>query len=74
LHYQIEHHMKPNMGSLDRTLRILAAVGIIALYFTHVVTGTFGLMILAVAAVFLLTGFVSFCPLYAAFNFSTLKK
>ncbi|MBP6311614.1 MAG: DUF2892 domain-containing protein [Flavobacteriales bacterium] len=66
--------MKPNMGSLDRTIRILAAVGIIALYFANVITGTIGLLALAFAAIFLLTGFVSFCPLYAPFKFSTRKK
>ena len=74
MHHQIEHYTKPNMGSLDRIIRILAAVGIIALYFTNVVTGTVGLVLLVVAAVSILTGFISFCPLYEPFKFSTLKK
>jgi len=66
--------MKPNIGSLDRTLRILAAVVIIALYFTHVVTGTMGLVLLVVAAILILTATVSFCPIYAPFKFNTIKK
>ena len=65
--------MKPNMGSLDRTLRILAAVAIAALYFTNVISGTVGVVLLILAAVFLITGFVSFCPLYAPFKITTRK-
>lgn len=66
--------MKPNIGSLDRTLRILAAVVIIVLFFTHVVTGTIGLVLLVVAAILILTATVSFCPIYAPFKFNTIKK
>ena len=66
--------MIPNMGSMDRTIRILAAVAIAALYFANVITGTLGVVLLIIAAVFLITGFVSFCPLYAPFKFSTRKK
>jgi hypothetical protein len=56
--------MKPNMGSMDRTIRIIAAVIIAALYFTNVITGAVGTVLLILAGVFLLTSFVSFCPLY----------
>ncbi len=66
--------MLPNMGSLDRTIRILAAVAILALYFANVITGTLGIVLLIVAGLFLLTGFVSFCPLYALFKFNTRKE
>lgn len=66
--------MKPNMGSLDRTIRILAAVAIGVLYFANVISGTVGIVLLIVAAIFLLTGFMSFCPLYAPFGFSTRKE
>lgn len=66
--------MKPNMGSMDRTIRIIAAVAIAALYFANVITGTLGIVLLLLAAVFLITGFVSFCPLYAPFKISTRKE
>jgi hypothetical protein len=65
--------MKKNMGSTDRVVRVLLAVVLAALYFTNVVTGTLGIVLLVVAAVFLLTSVVSFCPLYLPFGLSTCK-
>ncbi len=65
--------MKKNMGSTDRIVRILAAIIFAVLYFTGTVSGTIGLVLLILGAVFLLTSFVSFCPLYAPFGLSTCK-
>ncbi len=65
--------MKKNMGSTDRIVRSIIAVVIAALYFTQVITGTLGIVLLVLAGVFLLTSFVSFCPLYAPFGLSTCK-
>lgn len=65
--------MKKNMGSTDRIVRILAAIIFAVLYFTGTVSGTIGLVLLVLGAVFLLTSFVSFCPLYAPFGLSTCK-
>lgn len=66
--------MKANMGSADKTIRILLAVVIAVLYFTNVITGTLGILLLIFGAIFLLTSFISFCPLYFPFKISTLKK
>lgn len=66
--------MKKNMGILDTKIRIVLAVVIAVLYFTGTITGFYGIVILAVAVLFVLTGFVRFCPLYALFDFNTLKK
>ncbi len=66
--------MKANMGSTDRIIRIILAVIIAALYFTNVITGTLGTILLILAVVFLLTSLVSFCPLYLPFGLSTMKK
>jgi uncharacterized membrane protein YccC len=63
--------MKKNMGSADRIIRTIIAVVVGALYFTDVITGTLGLVLLILAVVFLLTSLVSFCPLYAPFGIST---
>ena len=63
--------MKPNMGSADRIVRVLLAVVFSILYFTGTVTGTFGVVLLVLGGVFLLTSVVSFCPLYAPFGIST---
>jgi fatty acid desaturase len=65
--------MKKNMGGLERGLRILAAVAIAVLYFTGVLSGTLAIILLVLAGVFILTGFISFCPLYYPFRISTRK-
>lgn len=65
--------MKKNMGNLDRGLRIVIAAVIAVLFFTDVLTGTLGIVLLVLAGVFILTSFVSFCPLYAPFGISTCK-
>ncbi|SHJ34514.1 YgaP family membrane protein [Pseudozobellia thermophila] len=66
--------MKKNMGSTDRIVRAVIAVAIVLLYFNNVVTGTLGIVLLVLAAVFLLTAFVGFCPLYLPFGLSTCKR
>ncbi len=66
--------MKKNMGTIDRVIRILVAVVVVILYFTHVISGTLAIILLALAAVFIVTSFLSFCPLYFPFGLSTRKK
>lgn len=61
------------MGSTDRTIRVILAIVFAALYFTDTVTGTLGIVLLVLSAAFLLTSFVSFCPLYTPFGISTCK-
>jgi hypothetical protein len=66
--------MKPNMGSLDRIIRVVLAIIFAVLYFSNIVTGTLGIILLVLGGVFLLTSLFSFCPLYLPFKFSTRKK
>ncbi len=66
--------MTKNMGTLDRGARVVAAIVLAVLYFTGVVEGTLGIVVLVIAAVFVLTSAVSFCPLYAPLGLSTKKK
>lgn len=63
--------MKKNMGSTDRILRIIIAAVFAILYFTGTVSGTLGLVLLILGAVFVLTSLMSFCPLYTIFGLST---
>lgn len=63
--------MKKNMGSADKIIRILIAVVVAILYFTNTITGTFGIILLVLAGVFVLTSVVSFCPLYTLFGLNT---
>ncbi len=66
--------MKKNMGTADRVIRILIAAVIAVLYFTDQITGTAAIILGILAIIFLLTSFVSFCPLYAPFRISTRGK
>lgn len=66
--------MKANMGTLDKTIRIIIAIAIAALYITKTVEGTIGVILLTLGGVFLLTSILSFCPLYSIFGLNTCKK
>jgi hypothetical protein len=63
--------MKANMGTADRTIRILIAVAIGVLYYLHVISGTLAIVLGVIAVVFVLTSFVAFCPGYLPFGIST---
>ena len=54
--------MKKNMGNIDRGIRIVVAAIVAVLFFTNIISGTLGIVLLVLAAVFVLTSFVSFCP------------
>ncbi|MEP7141605.1 MAG: DUF2892 domain-containing protein [Ferruginibacter sp.] len=68
--------MKKNMGNPDRIIRLLLAVVFAVLYFTNIITGTFGIVLLVLAGVFVLTSLVSICPLYTlvGLNSCPVKK
>jgi hypothetical protein len=66
--------MKANMGTVDQAIRIVVAIVITALYFTKVISGTAAITLLILAGIFILTSFISFCPLYYPFKISTQKK
>ncbi|NHE56928.1 YgaP family membrane protein [Cyclobacterium plantarum] len=63
--------MKKNMGTTDRIVRTIIALVAIYLYYTGAVTATLGIVLIVVAAIFLLTSLVSFCPLYTLFGLKT---
>jgi len=63
--------MKKNMGSTDQIVRVVIALIVGVLFFTKVVSGILGFVLLAVAGIFVLTSVVSFCPLYAVFGVRT---
>lgn len=66
--------MKKNMGTIDKVIRIVVAVVFVVLFFTHVVTGVLGYIFLAIAAIFLITSLISFCPLYLPLKIDTREK
>lgn len=65
--------MKQNMGSADRVIRILLALVVAVLYLTDQISGTLAVILGLFAAIFLLTSFLGFCPLYLPFKITTKK-
>ncbi len=63
--------MKKNMGSADRIIRFLLAAVFAYLYFAGIVTGTFGIILVVLGTIFVITSLVSFCPLYALVGLNT---
>ncbi len=66
--------IKKNMGTADRIIRILLAGLVGVLYLNGVISGILTIVLLVAAVVFIVTSFVSFCPLYLPFKISTFKK
>ncbi|TVQ94742.1 MAG: DUF2892 domain-containing protein [Bacteroidetes bacterium] len=65
--------MKANMGTLDKTVRVLIAIAIAILIYANVISGTFAIVLGIFGVVFVLTSLVSFCPLYTLFGIRTCK-
>lgn len=63
--------IKVNEAGWDRIARIVLAAVLLYLGFAGIVTGGLGLVLDVLGFVFLLTGLVGWCPLYALFKFST---
>ena len=63
--------MKKNVGSTDKVVRIVLAALFAVLFFTKVVTGIVGIVLLVLGVIFVATSLVSFCPIYAIFGMST---
>jgi len=66
--------MKNNMGVTDKVVRIAIAFLIAGLYYSDKISGITAIILLVFAAIFVVTSFLSFCPLYLPFGFSTRKK
>ncbi len=66
--------MKKNMSTTDRVVRLLLAAVFSILYVTQTVTGTLGILLLVLGGIFILTSFISFCPLYSIFGIKTCKN
>ncbi|MCX6281516.1 MAG: DUF2892 domain-containing protein [Bacteroidetes bacterium] len=66
--------MKKNMGTIDIVVRILIAILIAVLFFTKIITGVLGIVLLVLAGIFILTSLLGFCPLYLPFGINTKGK
>lgn len=66
--------MTKNMGSADKIFRILAAIVIFALIYMETLQGTWAWILGAFSVIFILTSFMSWCPIYTMLGVSTAKK
>jgi hypothetical protein len=66
--------MKKNMSNTDRGIRLVVAAILVMLYFSGTVTGFLGVIGLVLAAIFVLTSLVNFCPLYTLLGFNTKSR
>tara|TARA_R110001583_G_scaffold103152_3_gene250144 strand:+ start:1098 stop:1304 length:207 start_codon:yes stop_codon:yes gene_type:complete len=66
--------MKKNMGGTDKLIRVVVALIAGLLVYFEVVTDTFAYILLVLAAIFVLTSLVGFCPLYGIFGVDTCSK
>ena len=66
--------MKMNEGPVDRIIRVIAGIALVALGLLGVVSGVWMWVAYLLGAILLVTGIVGFCPLYKLFKLSTAKK
>jgi hypothetical protein len=62
------------MSNSDRIVILLVSAVVAILYFTNVITGTLGLVLLIIAGIFVLTGLIGFCPVYTLIGVNTCSK
>ena len=65
--------MKINMGPIDRSIRLVIAAIIAALYFIGQITGIVAVVLGIVAIAFVVTSLVGWCPAYLPLGLSTRK-
>jgi hypothetical protein len=59
------------VASLDRIIRVVLGIVLLALYFAGTVTGGLGIVFIIRGAVALITGVFGFCPLYRLLKIKT---
>ena len=62
------------MGSADRIVRVTIAFVIIGLYVSGAISGTLGIVMIAISGIFVITSLVGVCPLYLPLGITTLRK
>ncbi len=63
-----------NEGSLDRTVRIVVGLALLALGLLQTISGAWLWVAVILGAILLITGLVGFCPLYTVLGINTCRK
>ncbi len=66
--------MKKNMGSFDRTLRIILAIVLGLLIAFGQLKGLGSIIFGIIAIIFIITGLIGVCPLYYPFKINTARR
>lgn len=66
--------LKKNMGTVDRTIRLVVAAVIAILIFTGNLSGLAAIILGILAVVFVITSLMSTCPLYLPFGLSSRRS
>ena len=66
--------MKANLGTIDRTIRVLIALVVIVLYFTGHISGAAAIILLILAGIFIATSFMGYWPVYHLCGLSSKEK
>lgn len=66
--------MKVNEGLLDRVLRVVGGLALLALGLFQVWSGAWMWVAVILGAILLVTGLVGFCPLYTLLKINTARK
>lgn len=66
--------MKKNVGSTDRLIRLLLTVVFGVLYYSGIASGFWGVVVLILGGVMLLTSLAGVCPLYSVIGVNTCKQ
>ncbi len=66
--------MKRNVGTIDRIIRIVFALGFLIMYLMHQVTGGTAIVLGFATIILFFTGTTSFCPCYVRLNIKTVKE
>ena len=66
--------MKKNMGGLDKIIRVILALVAGLLVYFEVVNDIVAYMLLTLAAIFVLTSLIGFCPLYGVFGLDSCGR
>jgi Inner membrane protein YgaP-like, transmembrane domain len=65
--------MKRNMGTADRFIRGLIAIGIAVLFFTNIINGILAVILGIIGIIFLITSTTGLCFLYIPFKAKTTR-
>jgi hypothetical protein len=66
--------MKKNVGIIDRTIRGLIGIALVAAYFLGYIQGTLGIVALVFGIVLIATAAIAWCPPYMLIGLDTRGK